>query len=240
MMFGFRLKKKLINYLIQKYNPAVISYSQAGEDSILNFLFRDVKISRPKYLDIGANLPDIGNNTYKFYLKGSQGVLVEADATLLPEIRKKRPKDIILNYGISDKNNEYLDFYIFDVNGLNTFNKDEAFLREKTGICKITKVVKVQMKSINEIIGKYFDTFPDLLSLDIEGMDLQVLKSLDYNRYPIPVICVETCQYSENNIRPKNNHIFEYLGSKGYTVYADTYINSIFVLDNWFKEKSKT
>jgi len=52
--------------------------------------------------------------------------------------------------------------------------------------------------------------------------------------YPIPVICVESCDYSETHIKPKDNQIIEFLTSIGYEVYADTYINTIFVNRKWF------
>ena len=90
------------------------------------------------------------------------------------------------------------------------------------------------MVNINTLIAENFDDYPDLLSIDIEGLDLAVLKSLDYEKYPLPVICVETCTYSENHIRPKDPTIADFLSGKGYEVYADTYINTIFVNKKWF------
>jgi hypothetical protein len=102
------------------------------------------------------------------------------------------------------------------------------------GTFKLNEVVKVPLISINKIIKENFESFPDFLSIDIEGLDLDVLKSLDFNHYPIPVICVETCKYSENHIRPKDHSISDFLLTKGYEVYADTYINTIFVYKKWF------
>ena len=70
-------------------------------------------------------------------------------------------------------------------------------------------------------------------------MDYEVLKSLDYNKYPIPVICAETCAFSETHIKPKERMIEDLMLSKGYLVYADTYINTIFVNEKWFNTISK-
>ena len=114
---------------------------------------------------------------------------------------------------------------------------EEADNRVTYGTYKVIEVVKVPLMNINRLIQENFSTFPELLSIDIEGMDLQVLKSLNFDQYPIPVICVETCTYSENHIRPKDRTIEEFLRAKGYEVYADTYINTIFVSKNWFSEK---
>ena len=79
----------------------------------------------------------------------------------------------------------------------------------------------------------------DFLSIDIEGLDLDVLKSLDYEKYSIPVICAETCTFSETHIKPKDKSIEDFMLTKGYFLYADTYVNSIFVNENWFNSIDK-
>ena len=216
--------------IIIEYN----TYSQAGEDAVLSFLFADKGMNKISYLDVGTNLPDFCSNTYLFYLRGSRGVCVEADKTLIPEIKKVRPNDIIINAGVAVSDMAEANFYIFDITGINTFDKDEAERRQAHGTYKIKQVVKVPLISINQILKENFSSCPDFLSIDIEGLDLDVLKSLDFNTSPIPVICVETCTYSENHIRPKDYTIAEFMTSKGYEVYADTYINTIFVNKNWF------
>lgn len=231
--FAQPLKRRIRSVMIW-ISPSYFSFSQAGEDAILRFLFDDKKLERITYLDIGTNIPDSGNNTYLFYKKGSSGVCVEADSTLIPAIRATRPKDTVLNVGVSVGEDKEAPFYIFSPNGMSTFDEEEAQKREQSGQYKIVKTVKVPLVNINELIRNNFKTYPDLLSLDIEGLDLRVLKSLDFTKYPIPVICVETCTFSNNHIRPKDSSIAEFLSTEEYEVYADTYINTIFVNKNWF------
>jgi FkbM family methyltransferase len=226
------IKKATYSIIPPPYVPP--SYSQAGEDAILRFLFNDKGMTRISYLDVGTNIPNHVNNTYLFYSTGSRGVCVEADKTLIPEIARVRPGDKIVNMGVSTGNADVADFYIFDASGINTFDKEEAQKRAASGKFKLTATVKVQLVDINTLIRDQFDKYPDLLSLDIEGLDLSVLKTLDFERYPIPVICVETCQYSETHIRPKDPTIAAFVCAKGYEIYADTYINTIFVNKSWF------
>jgi FkbM family methyltransferase len=218
--------------------PVPPSYSQAGEDAILRFLFMDKKVQRISYLDVGTNIPDYSNNTYLFYLNGSSGVCVEADPTLIPSITAVRPRDRVLNVGVvaaaGSGESGWADLFVFDAKGLNTFDKEEADKRAASGKYKVTEVARVKLMSINAILRENFSHTPDLLSLDIEGLDRQVLETLDFERFPIPVICVETCLYSENHVRPKDPSIASLLLSKGYEVYADTYINTIFVNKPWF------
>lgn len=230
------LKKILIKTIFKYVTINQKSYSQAGEDGVINFLIKDKKLKKISYLEIGTNDPKSDNNTFLFYLNGHNGVCIEADITLIPNIKKLRPKDIVLNVGISTSNESVADFYIFDCKGLNTFDKNEAENRIASGNYKLTQVNKVAIRSINSIIKENFIKYPDYLSIDAEGLDLSILKSLDFSNYPIPIICAETCVFSENHIRPKNTAIAEFLFSKGYFVYADTYINTIFVNKIWFEE----
>jgi FkbM family methyltransferase len=228
------IKKYVYKFVPPPSDGSIRSYSQAGEDAVINFLFAAKNIRIISYLDVGTNLPDVSNNTFMFYNKGCRGVCVEADRSLLPLIESKRPEDKVLNIGVSAVDQKEAEFYIFNVQGMNTFDKDEALKRCASGKFKIIDTVKVPLKSINHIISENFTSFPDFLSIDIEGLDLEVLKTLDFNSFPIPVICVETCTYSENHIRPKDNCIAEFMKTKGYEIYADTYINTIFVNKDWF------
>src|ERR1700744_3110181 len=78
-------------------NYVVNSYSQAGEDTVLKYLFDSVRLDKISYLELGTNTPDYQNNAYSFYQRGSRGVCVEADETLFEEIRRIRPEDKALS-----------------------------------------------------------------------------------------------------------------------------------------------
>jgi hypothetical protein len=158
---------------------------------------------------------------------------VEADSKAIPLIKRYRPRDKVLNVGVSTSNEKYGDFYFVE-NGGSTFDKEEAQKREQLGAAKVLEVVKVPLIGINELIQQNFETYPLFLSIDIESLDLAVLKTLAFNKYPIPVICVETCSYSDTHVRSKDNSIAEFLLPNGYEIYADTYINTIFVNKKWF------
>jgi FkbM family methyltransferase len=236
----FKKTKKFVRNtaLSIKSPPAYLSWSQCGEDVILRCLFNDKKMKRISYLDIGASTPDSGNNTFLFYSGGSRGVCVEANSALIPKLKKIRPKDKILNVGVAVSDDKDADFFVFDCEGMSTFDKEEAGKREASGRYKIIKTVKVSLITANRLIRENFSSIPDLLSIDIEGSDLAVLRTLDFKALPVPVICVETCTYSENHIRPKDVEIIRYLTGQGYEIYADTYINTIFVNSKWFYGRS--
>jgi FkbM family methyltransferase len=166
-------------------------------------------------------------------------VLVEADPSLIPHIRKLRRRDVVLNVGVSSGEETVKKFYVFSDPSINTFDAAVARDREQSSTVKLCSVIDIQLMSINRIIEDYVKATPDFLSIDIEGLDLTVLQSLDFEKYPIPVICAETCLYSETHVREKDRSIEEYLAAKGYFVFADTYINTIFVNEKWFRQAGK-
>jgi FkbM family methyltransferase len=226
--FIARVLRRLSDWLIPQ-----VSYSQAGEDIIIDVLFMDVGISHPRYLELGTNHPKMGNNTYKFYRKGSRGVLVEAAPSLIPAIRSVRPRDTVLNIGVGEKSGEVLQFHEFDCSGINTFDEQEAKIRVENGH-KVKQSTTIPILSVNDILARHCSQTPDFLSIDIEGLDLMVLKSLDWEKYPIPVVCVETCLFSNTHIRGQDKEIPAYMESIGYFAYGNTYINTIFVRKSWF------
>ncbi len=205
------------------------SYAQSGEDLIIDFIFHELKNPLPTYIDIGAHHPFYLNNTAIFYERGGQGINIEPDPTLFMEFTWERKRDTNLNIGISGKE-DILDFYQISTPTLNTFSYEEAVAYNKQGDFKIEKVHKIPVDTVNNILKKYNNNiFPDFLSLDAEGIDEIVLQSINYQENFPKVICVETISFSTTGRCRKNNDIISFLIEKGYLLYADTYINSIFV-----------
>lgn len=205
------------------------SYAQCGEDLIVDFVMENrFKISKPSYFDIGAHDPVYLSNTYLFYEKGCKGVLVEPDPILCKGISKKRPKDDVINAGVGVDSATSADFYILDCKTLNTFSKEEAERYRHEGH-KIEKTLQIELININEIISNKFSNCPNFISLDVEGLDVEILKSFDFKRWRPEVFCVETITYTSNFTGSKISSIFEVMEKNEYFVFADTYINTIFV-----------
>lgn len=221
------------------------SYSQAGEDKILWFLISYFNIQDVTYLDVGSNHPIYGNNTYFLYLKNFKGVLVEPNITFQKTSKSTRPNDKFLNIGITHETHEsVLDYYVFSENGLNTFSKKDAEHWENVGmkgvgLLPILEIKKIKVRNINSIISENFISSPTILSLDVEGLDLEILQSLNWDIYSPFVICVETLRYDSGGSSYKDKEIEIFMKKVGYFIYADTYINTIFVHKVLFDGKNK-
>lgn len=205
------------------------SFSQCGEDRIIDFLFMCLRIEKPTYLDIGAHHPTYLNNTYLFHQKGSTGVCVEPDPVLFNLLKKTRPGDLCLNMGVGAAGSEAAEFFVFNEKSLSTFDAGEA--RRFAGYPgrEIVQVLKVPVIGVNDLIIQHCKKTPHFISLDVEGMDEEILRALDFERFRPEVLCVETLTYAEDKTERKLTGIVDFLTACGYFAYGDTYINTIFV-----------
>jgi FkbM family methyltransferase len=222
-MKGTRMLKRLAAAL--RREDYQTSYAQCGEDCILQFLLGLLGIQKPTYLDIGAHHPTQLSNTYLFYRQGSRGVCVEPDPRLCLNIQSGRPHDTCLNIGIGAGTSGNLRFYVFNNPTMNTFSETVKEEQLKAGLV-LRQELEVEVQSINSVIARHFHPCPNLISLDTEGMDLAILETLDFERYRPETFCIETITNIEAR---KMTEIIDFMHSKGYVVYADTFVNTIFV-----------
>lgn len=221
-------KKKIIP------NPK-LSYSQCGEDLLIQYIFNLRGINKPSYIDIGANDPFFLSNTAIFYEKGCRGINIEANPSFVESFQIHRPEDINLNIGIGSEEKE-LEFNIINDPTLSSFSKEECKKFVNTGKYFIEKTIKVKVTTISNILDKYNNgIFPDFLSLDVEGLDFEILKTIDFNNSTPKVICVEAAEYSPIGAGERRNELIDFLVSKDYYEYANTNLNAIMVKKNfWF------
>jgi FkbM family methyltransferase len=216
-----------------------ISYGQCGEDLIVQFILSVLRIDKPNYIDIGAYDPFKFSNTYLFYSNGSNGVCVEAEPILATRIAASRPRDIVLNVAVSGKRSGPGEFFLMSEPTLNTLLREEAERLVREEGCHIRSVVPIEIISISDLVRHHYPTLSlDFLSIDVEGLDLDVVESINFHEIRPKVICVETLTYSRNGIQYKNESIIKYLVEKKYMIFADTYINTIFVDEKtWLNRK---
>lgn len=227
-LLRYRLMPKLRQLRRNHSENFKVSYSQCGEDLILQQLFMVLGIGKVSYLDIGAHHPTYLSNTYLFYKNGGHGVCVEPDPSLFEEFNKKRPHDVNLNCGVGISPGE-ADFFVMSSRTLNTFSRAEAERYQSYGKQRIVKTIRLALKPVNEIIEKNFERCPNLVSLDVEGMDYLILQNFDFTKYRPEVFCLETLSYTEDKSERKLTEIIDLMHENGYLTYADTYINTIFV-----------
>ena len=218
------------NWLRGDYNGGRMVYGQFGEDLVAwNALTQGRKEFCPRavrYLDIGANHPSRLSNTMFAYQRGGRGVLVEPNPSLAALLRKKRPGDVVLQAGISSTAADDLNFHVFDPHVLSTFSDESAIGYESAGYSKVGEI-EVPVFGINDVLRDHFsDGCPDFISIDVEGLDAEIVRATDWQSFPAAVVCVETWDFAA---KQEIHGIGEHLRCNGYQELARLGPNSIFI-----------
>ena len=206
------------------------SYSLSGEDRILAHILQSLNVSRVNYIDIGAKQPNKDNNSYFFYCNGGRGLIIDPDELQCEKFKTQRPDDVVINAVVSETRAE-LNFYRFAPNNLSTMNESSADYLLKSGMCKLMEKVKIKTLPLAELIQDYyFEDELHVLSVAGETNNANMFDGLSTLSKKPATICVETLQHDVLGKPSKNLEIIENITSQGYMHYADTFINSIFVL----------
>lgn len=165
-------------------------FSQFGEDAVLNKLLNNK--TNGFYIDVGANHPTEINNTYYFYLnKGWRGINIEANPLLISNFNEVRPLDINLNLGVADVSSE-MTFYMLASSALSSFSEESAKRNSQEYNYPIVDKIKVKTDTLKNIINYYApDKHIDFMSVDVEGLEIQVLKGNDWHKYRPDFLVVE-------------------------------------------------
>ena len=210
---------------------ATKSYSQEGEDLILNMIFEYQQ--EGFYIDVGAHHPKRFSNTYFFIRKGWREINIDAMPGSMKLFNKFHPRDINIEKPISDKT-QILTYYAFNELALNGFSKEILEERNGQDFIKFTK--NIQILTLAEVLNKNLSEHQKInfLSIDVEGLDFIVLKSHEFKKYRPKVILIEILKSNLTDIF--DNEILKFLYVKDYLVYAKS-VNTVFLYVKIFIKK---
>jgi len=219
-----RFVKFFKTYIFDAY--AIKSYSQEGEDMILRRLFEKQK--KGFYVDVGAHHPKRFSNTYYFYKKGWSGINIDAMPGSMGPFRKIRRRDINLEAGISIQKKE-LFYYIFNDPALNGFSKELSEKEYTSSKYYIIEKKKILLRPLSEILDEYLPNKKDIdfLSVDVEGMDYEVLQSNNWRKYKPKAVLVEMLNSDIEKI--DEDPIYIFMRENGYKLFAKSVNTAIFI-----------
>ena len=201
------------------------SFSQDGEDIVLAAFIHTHPNYKGFYVDIGAHHPYRFSNTAIFYHKGWTGINIEPTPSLLKAFKRYRKRDVNLNVGISDVNSE-LTFYEFNEPAFNSFDRDLSLSRVNSQY-RIISEKKIPVSTLEKILDENLPKNQkiDFFTIDVEGFDLNVLKSNNWEKYSADYILVENKIDIEDFSR---DDIYILLSGKGYKLIGKTYRTFIY------------
>jgi len=223
----FNLIPKKINNIIWGYRQfreaRVLSYSQSGEDAIM-FNFFSEKISKGIpgfYLDVGAFHPVKISNTCLFHKLGWKGINIDARPGSMEIFKKIRINDINVEMAISNKKTVLTYFEVINYPEMNSFSQD--FIDKMKLNDEVVKKSSIESYRLDEVLSKYLpeNTIIDFFSLDVEGLELEVLQSNNWDIFRPRLLAVEI-HISEIE-KLINGSVYKFLQANNYAMVAKTY-----------------
>lgn len=150
------------------------------------------------YVDVGAHHPQRFSNTYYFYLRGWRGINIDAAPGSMKPFKAVRPEDINLEVPISDSR-QVLTYYSFNEPALNTFSPEVAAERDGLDTFRLVSEQRLETRTLAEVLDEHLAPGAeiDFMSVDVEGLDYQVLQSNDWTRFRPRVVLVEDLNVSD-------------------------------------------
>jgi FkbM family methyltransferase len=166
----------------------MVSYSQNFEDVLLNRVFSGKHDGF--YIDVGASDPVYMSVTKHFYDHGWHGINVEPGRVAFERLRAERPRDINLNFGVSSSTGTLTFFEAAEhEGGISTFSRRQAEGSRAAGHALNERATSV--RTLGEICEEYVSGEIDFLSVDVEGLEREVLEGADWSRWRPKVLLVE-------------------------------------------------
>jgi len=213
--------KNIFKYLYYMYyRPKIFfpkkTYSMYGEDLIIEKFFK--KKQKGFYVDVGCYHPLEGNNTYLLYKKGWNGINLDINSLSIELFNAARKEDHNVNVAVSNKSKKVKIYFRKKINMLNTVDKKFAKINFKKGF----ETKSINSNTLNLILNrsKFKNQKIDFLNLDVEGNELNALKSINFKKYKPKLICVEIHNHEMFNKNKtdyyKKNSTYKFLNNKGY------------------------
>jgi len=186
-------------------------HSQFGEDK---FLVENLDLpAKGVFVDIGAGDPVTFSNTYHFERNGWIGLCVDGDERRFEQLKVKR--QFVEHAVVSREKNK--------VNFLKAPHPDLSKRLQFGDKIERAEIVQLETKPLSELLDKYKMTRIDILSVDVEGFEIDVLASFDLLKFAPTVIIVEFLAMDKN----QEKELMEFFAPLPYSVIHKTTANLI-------------
>jgi len=193
------------------------NYAHTEEDL---FILKKFKNKIGFYVDVGCHHPTRLNNCHLLYKNGWNGINIDISQFSIKLFNLVRKKDININIAVSLKQKKVKFYYDKLISFYISLNKRKDLDRFR----------EIDSDTLTNIIDKtkYKNRKIDFLSIDTEGKDFEVLRSLNFNKYDPKYICIEIYSDKISSFNIKKNKIYKYLIKKNYKLLLNKRENYIF------------
>ena len=200
-------------------------FAQFGEENIINAIFPADFIGN--CIEIGAYDGIMCSNTKYYENKGWKTLVIEPNPIHYEKCLVTRNK--ALCYAVGDKNEDDVNFTIFNLEGNNesaisSLEVDQKLITSHLHLIKNVRNINVKVRTLDYILEEelpgFFDKI-DYISIDTEGTELKVLKGFNILKWKPKLLLIE------------NNHndpdIEEYLKQFNYKKILRNHVNDFYL-----------
>lgn len=201
-------------------------FGQSAEDVTVLRLFN--KLRNGFYVDIGAFHPRKYSNTYALHQYYDwKGINIDASKEAISLFDLERPNDINIHTAVGNIEGKKT-YWKFDFPARNTISLINVERQLEKGARIIGQEV-VAIRPLSQILKRHLPKGKriDLLNLDVEGVEIQVLKSNDWEEYRPKVLLVE--DYSVQKEGLGSSEIHKYLVEHRYKFFSHTFDTTIYI-----------
>lgn len=224
--------------LVKRYLPAwdvalgraTSSYSQTGEDRVLAALIGDLRDGF--YVDVGSHHPYRISNTALFYRLGWSGIDIDPAPGTCQRFQRQRRRSIALELAVGTQPGA-AKFFEFSESAVSTISQEWAEMQEARFGRPLANHIEVEVRPLAAILDQYLPEGReiDLLTVDVEGSDLDVLRSNDWGRFRPRFLMVEAFDFVDLD-KVGNSVVWQFLTDKGYRAVAATPTTVVFMRDD--------
>ena len=176
------------------------------------------------YVDVGCHDPVHLSNTLLMYQRGWRGVNIDAQPAIIARIARSRPGDrcVCALVGEPDRERELV---IFADASLSTADPTlaAAWAQRSPVITRSSMVTR----SLTEILAECAPVPTiDFLNVDVEGMELEVLASLDFSRFDVRLLAAEI--HGLNLTQPSQQQLVSFLSHRSFVLVAYNGLTAFF------------
>jgi FkbM family methyltransferase len=173
------------------------------------------------FVEVGANDPHSGSQTWLLEQNGWSGVLVEPQGTLCERLRNARKNSQVFQVACSSPEREgEAEFHIGSADAHSTLD-----LQGATAGAHFVATERVKVTTLDKVLAQAGVKSIDFLSIDVEGHEIEVMQGFDFAKYRPSLILIE------DNAQSLAKHRF--VVQHGYKLVKRTTLN------NWYVPKGQ-
>src|SRR5258708_4558243 len=124
------------------------------------------------FVEVGANEPQQGSQTWFLEQQGWQGILIEPQATLCSRLRQQRPRSRVVQAACGAPGHPpEMPFHIASVASKSSLVKNLV-----EAATTYTQTERVRIQTLDEVLDEMGNPHVDFVSIDVEGTQLDVLR----------------------------------------------------------------